>query len=102
MAVTNLMKLQTTVSPIGAPQWRLIFSPVERMAALRHKSVAASAIYQEAGGVSESHRFAALGIKICPKIDLKIYPKVSDSQKISVSEKRNKQFVNLVAHLNKR
>ena len=63
-------------------------SPVERMAALRHNSVAASAIYQEAGGVSKSRRFAALDIKISPKIDLKMYPKVSDSQKKSLSKKK--------------
>ena len=77
-------------------------SPVERMAASHHNSVAASAIYQEAGGVSESRRFAALGIKISPKIDLKIYPEVSDTQKNLFPKKRNKQFVKLVAHLNRR
>ena len=77
-------------------------SPVERMAALHHNSIAASAIYQETGGVSESRRFAALGIKISPKIDLKIYPEVSDTQKKIFPKKRNEQFIKLVVHLNKR
>ena len=35
----------------------------ERMASSRHNSVAASAIYQERNSVSESNKFAALGIK---------------------------------------
>jgi hypothetical protein len=66
-------------------------SPTERMAASRHNSVAASAIYQEAGGVSESRRFAALGIKVTPETDLKIYPSVTETQKSNDSENQKKQ-----------
>ena len=61
-------------------------SPTERMAASRHNSIVASAIYQKAGEVSEFRRFAALGIKISPKTDLEIYPKISNTQKSNVSE----------------
>ena len=66
-------------------------SPTERMAASRHNSVAASAIYQEAGGVSKSRRFAALGIKVTPETDLEIYPSLSKTQKSNDSEDQKKQ-----------
>ena len=38
-------------------------SDTERMVSARHDSLAASAIYQERNGISESNKFAALGIR---------------------------------------
>ena len=43
------------------------------------------------GGVSESRRFAALGIKVTPETDLEIYPSLSETQKGNDSEDQKKQ-----------